>query len=555
MELASLNSALACCLCFGNSTQRLDGRRVPNCSRPIVPSSTSPHHAGPHHAGPHQLVGVGQGHTDACTLCALSTSEWSPFAAVCKKQGGVDAAAGPEAAWLAPVQPERLHAVQSRHCHLTRWALADKVGRAALQAAWPSAAARRAHLMSRPSLRGKRVLILEDPRFSAGLSIRRNHRSLRTCASETGIKLDLVRIRENATARTFSISKLTLSVPKLLDAAAVAPAVLSFLTTLGIGGPGVYDGVLSWYDEFVPLADEVATLLKVPRNRRYLRAGAPPPQDKVEMRKLLRKDKGVKESRALAYARIRTPDEALHAVRNFVGFPCFVKPSSGGGGTSGVHRWLFSGRLDTEDQLIKAVRKHQHEGTEAILERYLDGPDVYAETVVFGGKVLACSLRGVVQTRSAPSEEPYTWQWPDMLSVSKRADCIAVATESVQSLHLYNGVYGIQLILDRQLGCSFVEVNMRPTNWPTVHDATFQFLFQTDLWLYAVCALMIAVGADPSPYILLGASPPLQVKASCSGNWLYHMNFFPDELMMYGSHHMDPSNGCYVKMLPLNATL
>jgi len=315
------------------------------------------------------------------------------------------------------------------------------------------------------------------------------------------------------------------------------------------------DGVLSWYDGLVPLADEVATLLGLPPSRRHLGSGAPLPEDKLAARSILLSHTGTSSvpsrKKALAFARIRTVAEAITAARKVVGYPSFMKPSRGAGGSAGKHSNLLSGRMDNQAKVAKAAREHERVGSEAILERYLEGPEVYAECVVYQGKALSVALRAAVTpAHSQSSTHPYGWRWPALLSPSDHSRCVAVTTEALQALHVVNGIYGVQLIVDQQLGCSFVELNMRPTNWPTLHDPTFQLFFAQDVWLYAVCALMIAVGEDPSPYMLLDSKPPLQLSMGCAGAWRKQLNYFPDEIVLYGSRRMDAANGCVVDISP-----
>ena len=530
----------ACCLCFGFNNTYWNGSPLSNCS---VPAST---------AGPHHKLSIGHGLIDACNLCALSPTEW---AASCRLSRAFDGSTRDidRNDWLVTPTPRALPADQARHCLLAQWVLAKETGRTALFSSNASAQTRRTLLRARPSLKGKRVLILEDLRLSASTAVKRDHQYLRKSATESNLVWDLVRIRFNTTENEFaSIDRGILTLPPPdSDQWVAANLVVAHLKNSKMSlSP---DGVLSWYDGLVPLADNVATLLGVPSGRRHLGAGAPPPENKLAARAILLKHKGRLSlpEKALAFARIRTPSEAISAVRRTVGFPCFLKPSSGAGGSAGKVPHLLSGRVDSEAQLRKAARAHERASSVAILERYLEGPEVYAECVVHQGKALAVSLRAAVSPELLQtSARPYTWEWPAMLSQKDHARCTAVAAEVLQALDVLNGVYGVQLIVDKILGCSFVELNMRPTNWPSLHDATFQLMFMRDVWLYSVCALMAAIGQDPSPYMLLSTAPPLQLSMKCAGGWRKQLNYLPEEIALYGTRRMDPTHGCIVDMRP-----
>ena len=493
-------------------------------------------------------------HTDACTMCALSPKFWGPR---CGNRTLVEALANTQSErrndWVAP--PSRLHSDHERHCLISKWALRDPTGWRVLSTSNRSGP-RRMLLRARPDLHGRRVLLLEDPRYTGGLTVKRNHRALRTTAAESGLRLDIVRVRQNDSAIGLARSNVV-NIPLVglyrTEAAAVVIAHLQH--EMHITSDVTYDGVVTWFDQLVPLADDVAEWLGIPPARRYLGPGAPSPESKLAAREILMRGSGSTTAPALAFAQVRSTEAAIAAARNVVGFPCFLKPATGAGGSSGMHGKLLSGRLDNEQQLSRAAWEYELIGSqvfrsEAILERFLEGPEVYAELVVQNGEILAASLRAKNRPQhSKASLRPYEWVWPAMLPPKDHTRCVNVVTDAVRMLDLRNGIYGMQLIIDQTLGCAFLELNMRPTNWPTLHDASFQLLFQPDLWLYAVCALVLAVGDDPSPYMLLDTEPPLQVAANCSGAWLEQLNYFSEELALYGSRHMG-EHGCVVRIRP-----
>ena len=172
---------------------------------------------------------------------------------------------------------------------------------------------------------------------------------------------------------------------------------------------------------------------------------------------------------------------ALEAAKS-VGFPLFMKPEAGAGMSAGVAARLMSGRIDNMQQLEAQAKRlwdgedpeteaewdrHQRwagtaksKGNRAlIMERFLSGPEIFAETVAMNGKLVVVSFRAskVPRRASDPMHLASEWHWPAMLSAADHGRCRATVEAAVGALGLQNGVFGLQLVLDPSLGCVFLE--------------------------------------------------------------------------------------------------
>ena len=203
------------------------------------------------------------------------------------------------------------------------------------------------------------------------------------------------------------------------------------------------------------------------------------------------------------------------------------------------------------------------------------GPEIFVETVVRAGEPIALSLRASKMPRHGATELPAEWHWPAQLSAAQQQQCKAAARTAVHALRLQNGVYGIQLVLDANLGCVFLEINLRPHNWcrghgardpalgtrpspcarlrPMLFHASVQLFFQPDLWLYPVVALVIALGGDPTPYMWLNSPAPLTMAARCYGEVRESICgelWFPEWVMAYHSkRRAEPENAtCIIRV-------
>jgi len=254
-----------------------------------------------------------------------------------------------------------------------------------------------------------------------------------------------------------------------------------------------------------------------------------------------------------------------------IGFPAFMKPAVGEGMSASLSQGLLSGELHNASQLELAARRilesnttadkwaridgllSNSEGRVCILERFLRGPEIFVETVVRAGEPIALSLRASKMPRHGATELPAEWHWPAQLSAAQQQQCKAAARTAVHALRLQNGVYGIQLVLDANLGCVFLEINLRPHNWPMLFHASVQLFFQPDLWLYPVVALVIALGGDPTPYMWLNSPAPLTMAARCYGEVRESICgelWFPEWVMAYHSkRRAEPENAtCIIRV-------
>uniref|UniRef100_A0A7S3X0V6 ATP-grasp domain-containing protein n=1 Tax=Emiliania huxleyi TaxID=2903 RepID=A0A7S3X0V6_EMIHU len=331
----------------------------------------------------------------------------------------------------------------------------------------------------------------------------------------------------------------------------------------------LYDGVLAWSGFHITRADDLAAALQLPPTRRYqLASGGGSSSDravervhegmKLRIRSRLRGSAGAVPS--AGFRSLAQVSRWLNATRGRpVCFPCFLKPESHAGGSVGggtYHIWKGAIHaphqlLDKAQRLFSALR-----GAVLILERHLDGPMVFAETLTHRGAVLRASFRTLKmrdgQRRTTPGLLSYPaphgsqiWQFPAVLTAEEETSCRAAVHDTVKGLGLVSGVFGLQLVLDSRLGCSLLEINLRPHGWPMLYESGWQAL-ASDLWSYGEMALLLALDAPPhSLHAAAGlgaAPPPLVMDIACIGRIIGVGEMYYSELL----EHLVGSGDCHM---------
>jgi len=326
---------------------------------------------------------------------------------------------------------------------------------------------------------------------------------------------------------------------------------------LARGAQPYYDAVLTWNPYRIPMSKSLALELgarALPLGRHLFHEGT-----KFKIRDVLIAEKSFGST---PYFNIQKEADLMRVVQlsgtwsphqksESPCFPCFMKPIGGGGMSAGINTHLLSGKIDDVMQLFRQARRLHKEAphNSLILERYLAGAEVFAETLVHRGSVLRCSFRAIKWIGGRygnPYGNSSMWQWPAVLTKEEFQQCTRVVYESTAALELQNGVFGFQLTLDPGLGCTFLELNTRPHMWPMLFDPLVQLYF-TDVWLYPIAALLLAMDA-PKESINSVLSPPnmsarLALTAVCSGPAADQQLFYREWLMW-----MTEVGGCTTKV-------
>ena len=325
------------------------------------------------------------------------------------------------------------------------------------------------------------------------------------------------------------------------------------------GGWGAYDGVVTWGGFQVVHADILASKLGVPASRRYTGKYAVDESQKIRIRQLLANAgaagavpfQAMRSSVELERVHAELVASSKHRSSGRICFPCFLKVERHKGGTSGWgfhhsnvtnERQVFSGKLITATELLKAGRKMLKEvrGKPLILERFLNGPLIWAETIVVDAAVYRCSFR-LMRGRTGVTA-------PARLDASDELACRRVVDDAVHALDLQSGVFGVQLIVDRRgrSNCSFLEINMRPHGIPLLHDPDFQLYF-SDGWRYGVVALLLATGSSHLlPEVMtdhVATPPPFQLARKCS--------IVPETFQSMVLQHYRKIPDCTMRLAPL----
>jgi len=405
-------------------------------------------------------------------------------------------------------------------------------------------------LRERPNMDGKRVLII-DPMSSQGRlpsQIARIAWRLSLIARQSNVQLDALVWNNNISAGIVNAirpwyKRLHLSPAKGPGYAMRWSKLLARLRYCQ------YSAVITWQELQVGFADRIAGDLGVPNVRRTL--GGVRAKGLALNKGLARKlvnDYTSDRRGALPYSIVTNVREAMQQAI-VVGFPLFLKPLLGTGQSAGMATELLSGRINDMEKLqaevtrilgddiawLQMAKRSNTRLRHLIMEPFLNGPEIFAETTVMGGVPLAVSLRASKLPRrpEAATNLPSEWHWPALLEEAEAAECQEAARNIVRALELQNGVFGIQLVLDRKLGCTFLEVNVRPHNWDMLHDTSAQLFLQPDLWHYGLMALMIALGQPPHAFMHLATKPAMRLSAFCCGNHRESQLIHRETLMFY----------------------
>ncbi|KAL1522665.1 hypothetical protein AB1Y20_017643 [Prymnesium parvum] len=401
------------------------------------------------------------------------------------------------------------------------------------------------------------------------------HAQLSRQARRMGLRVDaLVLAEPTPRARNYLLREFDDVLVYPLRAAAAELTPLHLQRTAAELRTRGYAAVVTWTGFLLGFADELARALGV--RTRYLGRHAVNELDKVGVRQLL---VAARAAGATPYRRVRSVGHAtIHsapyarrhppppppgaslrqwvpadgrrrarprgggvgrAAANATGgallaedacFPCFLKVASTVGGSAGrpqLHS--FSGRINDEPALEAAAREllgGRGERQTFILERYLHGPEVFAEVLVHRAELLRLTFRALklpLHSHANPERgEAALWQWPAVLTPRQHALCSRVAAATVAALDLQSGAFGIQLVLDEEAdGCAFLEINMRPHSWPLLHDEAVQLYFG-DVWLYSEMSIRIALNQSrevlESRMTERTLPPPYQMTAICHGS-------------------------------------
>ncbi|MER7688663.1 ATP-grasp domain-containing protein [Streptomyces sp. NPDC097610] len=211
-------------------------------------------------------------------------------------------------------------------------------------------------------------------------------------------------------------------------------------------------GVVAYMEHHVVLAAELARVLDLPGSSPQSMAAT---RDKAMSRRLLAQH-GVPSARSLQAA--DTEEAVAHAER--LGYPVVVKPRSMAGSAGVV-------RADTADEVrsafgrasVETVLSLDQYGVHGVLvEEYLDGPEISAETVVLAPG----DTRIVAVTRKRLGPEPVFQEYGHTVDASDELlhDPVlaAVVAAAVEALDITVGVLHVELRLTSS-GPRIVEVN------------------------------------------------------------------------------------------------
>ncbi|MFF9458045.1 ATP-grasp domain-containing protein [Streptomyces flaveolus] len=235
----------------------------------------------------------------------------------------------------------------------------------------------------------------------------------------------------------------------LADTESTAAAVKRFAAQVPVAG------ICTYMEHHVELAAQLAAQLDLPGSSPAAVASC---RDKAETRRRF-----TEEEVPSALSRVvADEDDAVEGARE-IGYPVVVKPR-GMAGSAGVLR------ADTDAEVRSAYRRATQEtvlGLDAyavpgvLVEKYLAGPEISAETVVLAGG----EVRIVAITRKRLGEEPRFLETGH--SVDARDPLLTDAavtqavTRAVRALGLEQGVLHVELRITER-GPALIEVNARP---------------------------------------------------------------------------------------------
>ncbi|GHH25832.1 ATP-grasp domain-containing protein [Streptomyces rubradiris] len=238
-------------------------------------------------------------------------------------------------------------------------------------------------------------------------------------------------------------------VTDLADAESVAAAVKRFAAQSPLSG------VVTYLENHVELAAQLAAQLGLPGSSPAAVAAC---RDKAQTRQRFTAEN---VPSALAHA-VDDEDAAVQCARG-IGYPVVVKPR-GMAGSAGVLR------ADADAEVRRAYRRATRETLPGLdgyavpgvlVEEYLAGPEISAETVVLGGS----KVRIVAVTRKRLGAEPRFVETGHSVDARDPLLTDAAVTEAVtravRALGIERGVLHVELRLTER-GPVLIEVNARP---------------------------------------------------------------------------------------------
>ena len=306
----------------------------------------------------------------------------------------------------------------------------DRVGRHSRE--WVATMLQRAR---RDTLRGKRIVIV-----GAGYD---GKRFIFEKAKELGVEIVLV--DQPGTFAKGLVSELIAS-DNSKPEEALAKVRKKLLASARKNGK--LDGLTTFWEDDVPLAAGLAEALGVPY---HTRAAAQAVRSKARTRDVLEKA-GVPTPRHRLVTNLNAAKDASErahlqteflASADFVGYPAVIKPAFGAA-AMGVKR------VDSRAQALAAFKEMARmvtpatdpifkQGTQLVLEQYLDGPEWDVDLVMQGGKAVFASV-----TDNKPTREPYFLatgsRLPSLMPANQQKESVELAIRSAQALGLTDGV-------------------------------------------------------------------------------------------------------------------
>lgn len=317
------------------------------------------------------------------------------------------------------------------------------------------------------------------------------------------------------------------------------------------GREQAFDAVITWNGFHTALADDLG--LQLGSGNRYTGKFHLTEAHKTWVRNTLNRHK---TSGSVGATEVRSKLEAIAAANDsMICYPCHLKPAVSIGMSAGQTPHLLSGRIDDLKQMDAAYTRisgHLRSVQPLLLERFLSGPEIFAEVIVRRASVLRVSFRAL-KIPSTPTQRSATWQWPAVLTKQQRRSCTRTVRQTIRTLDLQTGVFGLQLVLDDAVegGCAMLEANLRPHMWPLLHDKAFQVFF-SEVWPYAEVALLLATHAPLNDIFKVLAKPdarrlvpPLQLTVVCTGKAADHQLLYLEWLIL-----LVEGGSCQAEVLP-----
>jgi carnosine synthase len=341
---------------------------------------------------------------------------------------------------LVPVMIEVNDHDSGGQFNLDREMATDRVG--AHSREWVATMLQRAR---RDALKGKRIVLV-----GAGYA---GKRFIFERAKQLGVRIVLVDTAKNRFVRSLVRQGL---VERLIESdnagpeAARAKTLKKILASVRKDGP--VDGVTSFWEDDVPLTAELAEGLGLPYHTRPAAAAV---RSKARTRDVL-ETAGLPTPR---HRRVRNlnsakdPAERAALLEDFgaaadaVGYPAVIKPAYGAAA-------LGVKRVDSREEALAAYEEMARtvtaasdpifaQGTDLVLEQYLDGPEYDVDIVMRAGRATFSSL-----TDNKPTREPYFLatgsRLPSVLPEGAQREAVAQAIRAARALGLRDGVIHVE---------------------------------------------------------------------------------------------------------------